>query len=126
MSKGETRSPATSNGVPHHDADAEMQLPGTARSMTEAKPAWLDQFAWSLLGKVVVVFLATALLWGARRELRHLLWLLVVSSFFAVAMIPGVEHLHRRWQWRRRGRPHLCLPRRVRRLDGLDSESGDR
>ena len=59
--------------------------------MTEARPAWLDQFVWSVLWKVVAVSLATVLLLLLVREPRHLLLLLVVSSFFALAMIPGVE-----------------------------------
>ena len=71
--------------------------------MGEAKPAWLDQFVWSVLWRVVAVSLATVLLLLLARELRHLLWLLVVGSFFALAMIPGVEHMHRRWGWRRGG-----------------------
>jgi predicted PurR-regulated permease PerM len=54
-----------------------------------------------VLWKVVAVSLATALLLLVAREVRHLLWLLVVGSFFALAMIPGVEHIHRRWGWGR-------------------------
>ena len=54
--------------------------------MTDARPAWLDRFVWSLLWKFVAVSLATVLLLLLARELRHLLWLLVVSSFFALAM----------------------------------------
>jgi predicted PurR-regulated permease PerM len=57
---------------------------------------------WSVLWKIVAVSLLTALLVLLARELRHLLWLLVVSSFFALAMIPGVEQIHKRWG-RRRG-----------------------
>lgn len=79
-----------------------MPPKGTARSVREARPAWLDRFVWSVLWKLVAVSLATALLLLLARELRHLLWLLVVSSFFALAMIPGVEQMHRRWG-RRRG-----------------------
>ena len=76
-------------------------LEGTAHSVTEARPAWLDRFVWSALWKFVAVSLATVLLFLLARELRHLLWLLVVSTFFAIAMIPGVEQIHRRWGWRR-------------------------
>ena len=71
------------------------------RQAMEAKPAWLDRFVWSVLGKLVAASLATALLLLLGWELRQLLWLLVVSSFFALAMIPGVEQIHRRWGWRR-------------------------
>jgi predicted PurR-regulated permease PerM len=56
---------------------------------------------WIVLWKIVAVVVATALMWLLARELRHLLSLLVVSLFFALAMIPGVEQIHRRWGWRR-------------------------
>ena len=88
-------------GVSQDDIDTEIASQGTARSVTEPKPAWLDQFVWSALWKFVAVALVTALLLLLARELRHLLWLLVVSSFFALAMIPGVEQIHGRWGWRR-------------------------
>ena len=107
MSNGEqgsqSRPPGSPSSVSQDVSDAEV-APGereTARSVAEARPAWLNQFVWSVLWKVVAVTLATALLVLLARELRHLLWLLVVSSFFALAMIPGVEHVHRRWGWRR-------------------------
>lgn len=105
MSSGEqrpqSRPQASSVGVPQDGIDSEMQPQGPARSVTKAKPAWLDKFVWSVLWKIVAVSLATALLLLVARELQHLLWLLVVSSFFALAMIPGVEQIHRRWGWRR-------------------------
>ena len=94
--QGDSRS-----SVPQDAIDAEAAPRETARSGTQARPAWLDQFVWSVLWKVVGVTLGAALLWLLARELRHLLWLLVVSSFFALAMIPGVEQIHRRWGWRR-------------------------
>lgn len=92
-----SRPQASFGRVAQSQLDAEMPPDGTARSATAAKPAWLDQFVWSVSWKFVAVFLATALLVLLARELQHLLWLLVVSSFFALAMIPGVEQLHRRW-----------------------------
>ena len=101
MSNGEQRPQAGPGGVSEEDIDAEVPPRGPARPVMGAKPAWLDKFVWSVLWKFVAVFLATALLLLFAREARHLLWLLVVSSFFAVAMIPGVEHAHRRWGWRR-------------------------
>jgi predicted PurR-regulated permease PerM len=105
MSNGEQRpqsqSQASTGGVWQDDIDAGMRPRETARTVTDAKPAWLDHFVWGALWKFVAVAIATALLLLLARELRHLLWLLVVSSFFALAMIPGVEQIHRRWGWRR-------------------------
>ncbi len=106
MSNGEqrphSRPQAGSGRVAQDRVDAAMPPRETARSVTDARPAWLDQFVWSVLWKFVAVSLAVVLLLLLVRELRHLLSLLVVSSFFALAMIPGVEQLHRRWG-RRRG-----------------------
>ena len=96
-----SRPQAIPDGISEDEIDAEMPSRGTARGVAEAKPAWLDHFVWSALWKFVAVAVATALLLLLARELRHLLWLLVVSSFFALAMIPGVEQIHRRWEWRR-------------------------
>ncbi len=65
------------------------------------RPDWIDRFVWQSLWKVVVVGLATtAILWAAW-QMRQLLLLVIVSLFFALAMIPGVTHIHRRWGWRR-------------------------
>ena len=59
MSNGEqrpqSRPQASPGGVSQDKIDAEMPPPGTARSVTEAKPAWLDQFVWSVLWKFVAV-----------------------------------------------------------------------
>ena len=103
MSDGERppQSGSQAGGGSQDEIDGEVPPQGTAGSVTDARPAWLDRFVWSLLWKFVAVALATALLLLLARELRHLLWLLVVSSFFAIAMIPGVEQIHRRWGWRR-------------------------
>jgi predicted PurR-regulated permease PerM len=101
MSNGEQRPQAGQGGASQHETDVEVAPRGSVRSVTEAKPAWLDRFVWSVLGKLVAVSLATALMLLLARELRDLLWLLVVSAFFALAMIPGVEHIQRRWGWRR-------------------------
>lgn len=105
MSTGERLSqyrPQASAGGAQDQIDPEMPPREIAGPVTEGQPAWLDQLVWSVLWKLLAVSLATVLLLLLARELRHLLWLLVVSSFFALAMIPGVEHLHRRWG-RRRG-----------------------
>ncbi|OLT32084.1 hypothetical protein BJF84_02360 [Rhodococcus sp. CUA-806] len=101
MSDEKQRLQAGSGGVSQDGNEGEMPPRETARSVTKAKPAWLDQFVWSVLLKLVAVSLATVLLLLLARELRDLLWLLVVSSFFATAMIPGVEQIHARWGWRR-------------------------
>lgn len=65
------------------------------------KPGWIDRFVWQTLWKVVAVGLATTVLvWGAVR-MQDLLLLVIVAMFFALAMIPAVTYMHRRWRWRR-------------------------
>ena len=71
---------AGSSGVAPDEVDAGLPPGGITRSVTEAEPAWLERFVWSLLLKFVAASLATALLLLLARELRHLLWLLVVSG----------------------------------------------
>ena len=95
--RAESRPRAGQGRVTQDQIDADMPLRATAPSVTGGQPAWLDRFVWSVLWKFLAVSLATVLLLLLVRELRHLLSLLVVSSFFALAMIPGVEQLHRRW-----------------------------
>ena len=52
---------------------------------------------WRAVG---VILLTLAALW-ALNQARNLATMLVVSVFFALALIPGVDHLHRKRGWRR-------------------------
>ena len=49
---------------------------------------------------VAVVLLTLAALWAVNQA-RSLATMLVVSIFFSLALIPGVEHLHKKRGWRR-------------------------
>ena len=49
---------------------------------------------------VAVVLLTLAALWAVNQA-RGLATMLVVSIFFALALVPGVEHLHKKRGWRR-------------------------
>ncbi|MGI9577244.1 MAG: AI-2E family transporter [Microthrixaceae bacterium] len=61
----------------------------------------MDQFVWqSLLKTVVAVAGAAALLVVALRT-QHLLRLLAISVFFALAIIPAISFMGDRWGWRR-------------------------
>lgn len=66
-----------------------------------AAPAWLGRFVWRTLWKIVAVGLLTAALLYAGYQAKQLIAMLVVSTFFAIAMIPGVNSLHRRYGMRR-------------------------
>ena len=52
---------------------------------------------WRAVG---VVLLTLAALWAVNQA-RSLAMMLVISIFFALALIPGVEHLHKKRGWRR-------------------------
>ena len=59
------------------------------------RPDWIDRVVWQSLWKVVVVGLATTAIVWAAWQMRQLLLLVIVSLFFALAMIPAVTHMHR-------------------------------
>ncbi|MCB2177483.1 MAG: AI-2E family transporter [Actinomycetales bacterium] len=63
--------------------------------------ATFDHLVWTVLWKVVAVGLITAGGLFVLYQARHLLSLLVVSTFFALAIIPGVAALQRRFRWSR-------------------------
>lgn len=64
-------------------------------------PAWVNKFVWQSAWKVVVVVALAALAVVVVMQLRHLIGVLVISLFFALAIIPGVEALVRRFHMRR-------------------------
>lgn len=79
------------------DAARESAADGSGRE----RPAWLDRFVWSVLFKVVAVAALGAVAVYAIDQLGHLLGMLAIALFFALAMIPGVEALVRRFGMRR-------------------------
>ncbi|MFW2333509.1 AI-2E family transporter [Ilumatobacter sp.] len=87
-----------STTLPESHGDA----PSTARR-DRARP---DQFvevtvSTRALVKVVGVVLATlGLLWAADAA-RDLVSMLIISTFFALALVPGVNYLQHRYEWRR-------------------------
>ncbi len=64
-------------------------------------PAWTDKLIWSVLWKIVAVGLVVGAGLWAVGQLSHFLGLLFVSLFFALAMIPGVEALTKRFGMKR-------------------------
>jgi len=57
---------------------------------------WINHFVWKTLQKIVIVGVLTALGILMAIEARGLLGMLVISVFFALAIIPGVNSLQRR------------------------------
>jgi predicted PurR-regulated permease PerM len=92
-----TEGHATGADVPDEVEAAAAHVPPTRSE----RPEWIDRFVWQSLWKVVVVGLATFGLAWIAWQMRQILSLLVVSLFFALAMIPAVTHMNHRWGWRR-------------------------
>ncbi|WP_296664583.1 AI-2E family transporter [Demequina sp.] len=71
------------------------------RRADEPDPRWLDALVKRSLWRAVWIGMLVAVgLWAAYQA-RHLLGLLVVATFLALAMIPGVNSLHRRYKMKR-------------------------
>jgi len=60
----------------------------------------VDRFVWTSLWKVVAVAAAVTLAIVAATRASHLIGMLIVSAFFAMAMTPAVEHLHKKRGWK--------------------------
>ncbi|GIG53679.1 AI-2E family transporter [Demequina activiva] len=71
------------------------------RADAPAAPAWVHRFVWQSLWKLVVVGAVAAVGVVVILSLRHLLGILVVSLFFALAIIPAIEALTSRFHIRR-------------------------
>lgn len=80
-------------------AAAQVSVQETATRPPE--PAWLGRWVWQSLWKVVAVGLAVLFLGIMAWRAQHLLRLLGLSVFFALALIPGVNHLHEKRGWKR-------------------------
>jgi predicted PurR-regulated permease PerM len=81
-------------------AAAQVDADAPAESMT-GRPRWVNLFVWQTLWKAVIVGLTVtvglAMMWRTQTLIRMLL----VSLFFAIAMIPAVKYMHERWGWKR-------------------------
>jgi len=88
---------------PSVDVPADVVEAATSESAGSGspKPAWVDRFVWSSLVKVVAIALLTFLLLAMAWQTRHLLGLIVVATFFSLALIPAVNVMHAKYGWRR-------------------------
>lgn len=83
--------PEVLEAAAEHEADQSQQVQA---------PEWLDRFIWASLWKVVAVVAAVALTIIVATKAQHLIAMLVVSLFFAMAMTPAVDYLHDMRGWR--------------------------
>ena len=63
---------------------------------------------WQVIGAVL---LTLGGLW-AMRQMRSLLWMLILSFFFSLALQPGVNWLVQKYGWRRGDLRHRLQPER--------------
>lgn len=87
-------------GVPPGVAEA-AQARREEREDKPSAPAWAHRFVWQSLWKLVVVGVVAAVGITMLLALQHLIGILVISLFFALAIIPGIEALTRRFHMRR-------------------------
>ena len=81
-------------------AAAQVSVDAPVESIT-GSPRRMNQFVWQSLWKAVIVgltvFVGLALVWRT----QTLISMLLVSLFFAIAMLPAVKYMHERWGWKR-------------------------
>jgi predicted PurR-regulated permease PerM len=95
-------SSATDHEIPEPVIAAALATSSTHRDANApAAPAWLGRFVWQTLWKIAAVGLLVSGMLYAGYQAKQLIAMLVVSTFFAIAMIPGVNGLHKRFGMRR-------------------------
>ena len=92
---------ADADAVPTEVAQAARLWVGDRKYAEPETAQWLNHFVWTSLRKVVLVGLLTTAGILMAIQARGLLSLLVISTFFALAIIPGVNSLQRRYGMRR-------------------------
>jgi len=89
------------DAVPTDVAKAARLWVGDRKYAEPETAQWLNHFVWTSLRKVVLVGVLTTAGILMAIQARGLLSLLVISTFFALAIIPGVNSLQRRYGMRR-------------------------
>jgi len=90
-----------SQDVPTEVARAARLWAGDKKYAEPEYAAWANHFTWVVLRKTVLVAAITTIAVLAVLEARGLVGMLIISTFFALAIIPGVNALHRRYGMRR-------------------------
>ena len=89
------------DAVPTEVAQAARLWVGDRKYAEPETAQWLNHFVWTSLRKIVLVGLLTTAGILMAIQARGLIGLLVISVFFALAIIPGVNSLQRRYGMRR-------------------------
>jgi predicted PurR-regulated permease PerM len=99
MSEETTASDA--EAVPSDVAKAARLWAGDRQYPIPEYAGWADHFVWTTLRKVVFVLILLAVGAFMAVQARGLIGMLVIATFFALAIIPGVNALHNRYGMRR-------------------------
>jgi predicted PurR-regulated permease PerM len=92
---------ADTSDVPTDVAKAARLWAGDKKYAVPEYAAWANNFTWVVLRKTVVVAAITTLAVLAIIQARGLVGMLIISTFFALAIIPGVNALHARFGMKR-------------------------
>jgi predicted PurR-regulated permease PerM len=92
---------ADGSEVPTEVAKAARLWAGDKKYSEPDYAAWANHFTWEVLRKVVAVAALTTLAVLAILEARGLVGMLIISTFFALAIIPGVNALTARYHMKR-------------------------
>lgn len=87
--------------VPSDVAKAARLWAGDRKYAVPEHAQWADHFVWTTLRKIVFVGVLVAVGAFMAVQARGLLGMLVIATFFALAIIPGVNALHNRYGMRR-------------------------
>ena len=87
--------------VPDDVAAAAQEDAGAPAVSMTGRPRWVNLFVWQTLWKAVMVGLTVAVGLAVLWRTQTLIRMLLVSLFFALAMIPAVKYMHERWGWKR-------------------------
>lgn len=87
--------------VPDEVAQAARLWVSDRRISEPEYAAWANRFTWLVLRRLVVVGLVAAIVVFAALKAISLIGMLVIATFFALAIIPGVNTLQRKYNMRR-------------------------
>ena len=87
--------------VPDDVAAAAQEDSGAPAESMTGRPRWVNPFVWQTVWKTVIVGLTLAVGLAVVWRTQTLIRMLLVSAFFALAMIPAVKYMHERWGWKR-------------------------
>ena len=99
MSTGNPPTQETSDQT--HSSEARPQGPPSPSGALANAPDWAKPLVRWSIGRVILYVLLTIVLVWMAGQARSLLSMVVISFFFGIALIPGVNWLHQKRGWKR-------------------------